>query len=130
VLIRVRDGGNSSVAPGEYSPAPAPRQWTALASVPVMNWLRLTSSRSAARASSAWSDCGIRTSRRPLCDAAERGFGMSRPCATASSIHARIASWTRAAASSGVAPSAVQPGSSSTFALQPAPGASDFTNSM
>ena len=42
------------------------RQPTELASELVMNWFRLTSSRSAARASSACSECGIRSISRPL----------------------------------------------------------------
>ena len=43
------------------------RQPTALASELMMNWLRLTSSRSAAWASSECRDVGMRMSRRPLC---------------------------------------------------------------
>ena len=65
------------------------RQPIALASELVMNWLRLTSSRAAARARSECSDCGIRTNSRPLCDEAECGLGTSRCLARASAIHCR-----------------------------------------
>jgi hypothetical protein len=81
-----------------------------------MNWFRLTFSRSAVRASSAWSVCGIRSSRRPLWDPAVFGSGTSLPSRLAAKSHAAIASEARSIASSGVAPRAVQPGSASIVA--------------
>ena len=81
-----------------------------------MNWLRLTLSRSAIRASSACSVCGIRSSSRPLWDWAVFGSGTFLPSRLAEASQAVIASPARSTASSGLAPRAVQPGSASIVA--------------
>ena len=92
-----------------------------------MNWFRLTFSRSAARASSAWSVCGIRRSSRPLCDCTDFGSGTSLPSRSAVSTHAATAPATRSSASSGLDPRALQPGSASIVATHPSASVSSRT---
>ena len=86
-----------------------------------MSWLRLTPSRSAARARSAWSVRGMRTSSLPLGSCSAAGSGISRCRSSASANQVDIRLRTRATASSGVAAVAEQPGSSSTCASHAVP---------
>jgi hypothetical protein len=99
------------------SAAVGPRlQPTTLASESVMNWFRLTFSRSAAFVSAACSVRGMRRSRRPLGVASDLGSGMSRPSFSATVIQAAIAPLSPAIASSAVSARLVQSGSSSAAA--------------
>ena len=86
-----------------------------------MNWFKLTPSRSEARVKSAWSVRGMRRSKRPLWLVADLGSGISRPSSSATAIHFDMADWIPPSASSEVLPWLVQPGSSSTEAVQGLP---------